>query len=70
MIFYFTSTGNSLYAAKHFDEELYSIPQEMKKENRHYKADKYARTDTCVTAGSSLPICRRIFGEAFDATND
>ena len=30
MIFYFTGTGNSLYAAKHFDKELYSIPQEMK----------------------------------------
>lgn len=40
MIFYFTSTGNSLYAAKHFDEELYSIPQEMKKESRDYKAEK------------------------------
>ena len=32
MIFYFTGTGNSLYAAKHFDKELYSIPQEMKKD--------------------------------------
>ena len=34
MIFYFTGTGNSLYAAKHFDKELYSIPQEMKKDSR------------------------------------
>jgi hypothetical protein len=34
MIFYFTSTGNSLYAAKKFDNDLYSIPQEMKKEKR------------------------------------
>ncbi len=40
MIFYFTATGNSLYAAKHLDTELYSIPQEQYKENRHYKADK------------------------------
>ena len=38
MIFYFTGTGNSLYAAKHFDKELYSIPQEMKKESRKYTA--------------------------------
>ena len=25
MIFYFTGTGNSLYAAKHFDKELYFV---------------------------------------------
>lgn len=29
MIFYFTSTGNSLYAAKKFDNDLHSIPQEV-----------------------------------------
>ena len=40
MVFYFTATGNSLYAAKLLDEERYSIPQELKKKNRHYKADK------------------------------
>ena len=40
MIFYFTSTGNSRYAAKKFDNDLYSIPQEMKKNERQYKADK------------------------------
>lgn len=40
MIFYFTGTGNSLYAAKLFDKELYSIPQEMKKESRKYTADR------------------------------
>ena len=40
MIFYFTGTGNSLYAAKHFDQELYSIPQEMKKTDRKYKAEQ------------------------------
>lgn len=39
MIFYFTATGNSLYAAKHFDTELVSIPQELKKSDRYYKAD-------------------------------
>ncbi len=39
MVFYFTATGNSLYAAKHFDTELISIPQELKKANRHYNAD-------------------------------
>ncbi len=40
MVFYFTSTGNSLYVAKHLDDELISIPQELNKTNRHYKADK------------------------------
>ena len=40
MLFYFTGTGNSLYAAKQFDNDLYSIPQELKKENRQYKADR------------------------------
>lgn len=40
MIFYFTSTGNSLYVAKQLDEERYSIAQEINKENRQYKADK------------------------------
>nr|MCR5005505.1 EFR1 family ferrodoxin [Clostridiales bacterium] len=40
MVFYFTATGNSLYVAKHLDTELISIPQEMNKTDRHYKADK------------------------------
>jgi flavodoxin len=43
MIFYFTGTGNSLYAAKHFDKELYSIPKEMKKESRKYTAGSLCR---------------------------
>ncbi|MCR5795546.1 MAG: EFR1 family ferrodoxin [Solobacterium sp.] len=40
MILYFTATGNSLYAAKQLDDELLSIPQEMHRKNRHYKADR------------------------------
>lgn len=40
MLFYFTATGNSLYVAKHLDEELVSIPQEMNKQNRHYQAKR------------------------------
>lgn len=40
MIFYFTATGNSLYVAKQLEGECYSIPQELKKENRCYKAEK------------------------------
>ena len=40
MVFYFTSTGNSLYVARQLDAEVRSIPQEMKKAERHYKADR------------------------------
>ena len=40
MVFYFTATGNSLYVAKHLDSRQISIPQEMKKPERVYKADK------------------------------
>ena len=40
MIFFFTATGNSLYAAKQLDSDLVSIPQEMNKTERHYKADR------------------------------
>ena len=40
MVFYFTATGNSLYAAKKLDSELLSIPQELKKAERRYKADQ------------------------------
>lgn len=40
MILYFTATGNSLYAAKQLDDELISIPQELSRKDRYYKADK------------------------------
>lgn len=30
MIFYFTGTGNSLYAAKQLEDDLTSIPQAMR----------------------------------------
>lgn len=37
MVFYFTATGNSLYAARCFGEELISIPQALKQKNQIYK---------------------------------
>lgn len=40
MVFFFSATGNSLYAAKQLAQEVFSISQEMKKTERHYKADK------------------------------
>ena len=52
MIFYFTGTGNSLYAAKHFDKELYSIPQEMKR-----RAESIQQTGSVLSARFMNSIC-------------
>lgn len=40
MVFYFTGTGNSLYAAKKLDENLKSIPQIMKSEEKTFHEDR------------------------------
>ena len=39
MIFYFTGTGNSLYAAKQLDPELISIPQAIHRDRLIFEAD-------------------------------
>lgn len=39
MVFYFTATGNSLYAAKKFSPEPVSIPQVMRGGERHLSDD-------------------------------
>ena len=39
LLFYFTATGNSLYVAKQLESDPISIPQELRKTDRHYKAD-------------------------------
>ncbi len=39
MVFYFTATGNSLYAARQIGGELVSIAQELRRSDRHYQAD-------------------------------
>lgn len=39
-IFYFTGTGNSLYIAKKFGGELYSIPQVLKEETHIFEDEK------------------------------
>ncbi len=39
MLFYFTGTGNSLYAAKKIEENPVSIPQVIHNENLHFSAD-------------------------------
>ena len=40
LLFYFTATGNSLYAAQKFTGELLSIPQVLKGEERFFEADE------------------------------
>lgn len=40
MIFYFSATGNSLYAAKSLDAEIVSIPQVIDRSDLHYRADR------------------------------
>ena len=39
MIFYFTATGNCLYAAKHFSDTPVSIPQVMRGTQRQFSDD-------------------------------
>jgi ferredoxin len=39
-IFYFTATGNSLYVAKRFGGELYSIPKVLKSNDLSYEDDE------------------------------
>lgn len=52
MVFYFTATGNSLYAARQLDGECYSISQEIHGEMK-YKA---ARTGiVCPVYGHEMP---------------
>lgn len=52
MVFYFTATGNSLYAARQLDCECYSIPQEMHGEML-YSADKIGIV--CPVYGHEMP---------------
>lgn len=53
MIFYFTATGNSLYAAKYMEDELVSIPQAIHNENQVYEADRIGIV--CPVYGHEVP---------------
>lgn len=53
MIFYFTGTGNSLYAAKKLDSDIYSIPQCMKEGPKTYKAERIGIV--CPVYGHEMP---------------
>ncbi|WP_432666673.1 EFR1 family ferrodoxin [Wukongibacter baidiensis] len=51
-IFYFTSTGNSLYVAKKLGGELYSIPKVLKEKNLSFEDEKIGIVFPCYFAGT------------------
>ncbi len=63
MVFYYTSTGNSLYIARQFSDAPVSIPQEMKKDTLHYKDEVIGIV--CPDYTGELPqIVRRFIEKA------
>ena len=68
MIFYFTATGNSLYAARQIGggDELVSIAQELRKPDRHYQAESIGIV--CPLYEFDLPsvVDKFIMDSAFD----
>ena len=61
MLFYFTGTGNSLYAAKGIEPELQSIPQAIHREPLAFTAD--AIGIVCPVYGHEVPPMVREFLE-------
>ncbi len=59
MVFYFTGTGNSLYAAKQLDREFVSIPQIIHNDSLEYEADKIGIV--CPVYGHEMPEMVREF---------
>ena len=59
MLFYFTGTGNSLYAAKRIESELFSIPQMMHSAQLEFTAD--AIGIVCPIYGHEVPPMVREF---------
>lgn len=59
MIFYFTGTGNSLYAAKELDEMIISIPQIIEKERLEFSADSIGIV--CPIYGHEMPAMVKDF---------
>ena len=68
MIFYFTATGNSLYAAKYLEDELMSIPQEMKNDSLVYEADRIGIV--CPVYGHEVPAMVKKFMEKAEFKTD
>lgn len=63
MVFYFTATGNSLYAAKHFSDAPISIPQVMKGSRRRFSDDVIGIVCP-VFAGEPPKLVRRFLQES------
>jgi len=61
MVFYFTATGNSLYAAKQLDETCVSIAQAIHDSDMTYQADKIGIV--CPVFGHEVPALVREFLE-------
>lgn len=59
MVFYFTGTGNSLYAAKYLDGEYISIPNALNSANMEYSADKIGIV--CPMYGHEMPAMVKDF---------
>lgn len=68
MIFYFTGTGNSLYAAKKLDEERISIPQALHWDNLCFRANKIGIV--CPVYGHEVPPLVREFLQKADFQTD
>jgi len=60
-VFYFTATGNSLYVAKKFDGELYSIPKVLKNNQLNFEDEKIGIIFPCY--GFAAPNIVREFIE-------
>ena len=67
MIFYFTSTGNSLYAARQLgDDELVSIARELRKTDRHYQAERIGIVVPLYEFDLPKPVDEFIKNSTFD----
>ena len=68
MVFYFTATGNSLYAARQLDDELTSIAHELRKPaaERHYQADAIGIVVPLYEFDLPRPVEEFILGSTFD----
>lgn len=67
MIFYFTATGNSLYVAKCLDDDLYSIPKEIKSSRKNYKDKIIGFVFPCYYFGTPKLVEKFISENNFEA---
>lgn len=68
MIFYFTATGNSLYAARCLEDDPISIPQVMSSDQLIYEADKIGVV--CPVYGHEVPPMVKDFLKNADFKTD